>query len=319
VQDLVVNISVVVPVYKSERTLPDLVAALKPVLDEVAHEYELILVNDGSPDNSKRIMRQLAITHAWIRAINFKRNFGQHSALLCGMRAARYEITVTLDDDLQNPPDQLPKLLAKLEEGYDVVYGVPPVQQHGLARNLAGDITKLVLQSAMGADCASKIRSFRVFRTNLRDAFADYRSPSVMIDVLLSWGTKNFAWVPIRHDERQHGASNYTLAKLVTHALNMITGFTTMPLRIATINGFLFILFGLGVLAFVIVRYLIAGECVQGFPFLASIIAIFAGAQLFSLGIMGEYMARMYTKSIDRPQYVVCEEEEESRVPAKMR
>ncbi|HEY9868989.1 MAG TPA: glycosyltransferase family 2 protein [Candidatus Obscuribacterales bacterium] len=310
------NISVVVPVYNSSKTLPDLVAALHPVLDELAHEYELILVNDGSRDESAQVMERLSRLHSWIRPINFMRNYGQHSALLCGIRAARYEITVTIDDDLQNPPEEIPKLVAKLQKGYDVVYGVPVFQQHGLARNLASHVTKVVLQGAMGARNASDIRSFRAIRTQLREAFAGHQSPFVNIDALLAWGTSRFSSVRIRHDPRQDGQSNYTFGKLVTHAINMITGFSTLPLRLATIYGFLCVLFGFAVLAFVVVRYLTEGDCVQGFPFLASIIVIFAGAQLFSLGIIGEYMSRIYLRTMARPPYVVCSEsrQEESRV-----
>jgi undecaprenyl-phosphate 4-deoxy-4-formamido-L-arabinose transferase len=314
-----VNISVVVPVYNSSNTLPDLVAALHSVLDEVAFECELILVDDGSRDDSCQVMERLARLHSWIRPINFMRNYGQHSALLCGIRAARYEITVTLDDDLQNPPEEIPRLVAKLQEGYDVVYGVPVFQQHGLARNLASQVTKIVLEGAMGAASASAIRSFRAMRTHLRDAFAGHQSPYVDIDALLTWGTSRFSWVRISHRPRRVGQSNYTLSKLVTHAINMITGFSTLPLRLATIYGFVCLLFGIAVLGFVIVRYVTAGECVQGFPFLSSIIVIFAGAQLFSLGIIGEYVSRMYVRSMGQPPYVVCADSQEAEAQVALR
>jgi len=309
---VVLNISVVVPVYNGSQTLPKLVAALHPVLDELAYQYELILINDCSGDNSREVMQQLASRHSWIRPINFMRNYGQHAALLCGIRAARHEVTITMDDDLQNPPEEIPLLVSKLQEGYDVVYGVPAYQKHGLLRNLASHITKIVLQSAMGASSASKIRSFRIFRTHLRDAFANFDSPFINIDALFTWGTTRFSWVAIKHQQRQAGESNYTFSKLVAHALNMITGFSTLPLRLATINGFLCILFGMAILAYVIGSYFLSGGCVQGFPFLASIIVIFAGAQLFSLGIIGEYMARMYIRSMRQPPYMVCDQNQES-------
>src|SRR5205807_2034684 len=147
---------------------------------------------------------------------------------------------VTIDDDLQNPPEEIPKLLALLSEGYDVVYGTPQNQQHGLLRDLASLITKMILQGAMGAATARKVSAFRAFRTRLRQAFADYRSPYVSIDVLLTWGTTRFGAVTVRHDAREIGRSNYTVGKLIIHALNMVTGFSVLPLQLAGLLGFFF-------------------------------------------------------------------------------
>ena len=157
----------------------------------------------------------------------------------------------------------------------------------------------------MGVAIARQVSGFRVFRTQLRIAFADFQSPHVSIDVLLTWGTTRFAAVRVRHDLRKFGTSNYTVEKLVRHAFNMITGFSILPLQIASLVGFLFTLFGALVLFYVIGRYLIQGSSVAGFPFLASIIAIFSGAQLFALGIMGEYIARIHFRTVERPVYAV--------------
>jgi undecaprenyl-phosphate 4-deoxy-4-formamido-L-arabinose transferase len=235
------------------------------------------------------------------------RNYGQHNTLLCGIRQARYEVIVTMDDDLQHPPEEIPNLLAKLAEGYDVVYGTPQQEQHGFWRDVASQVTKLALQSTMGAETARNVSAFRAFRTRLRDAFANYQGPFVSIDVLLTWGTTRFAAIPVHHDPRRVGRSNYTFVRLVTHALNMMTGFSTWPLQLASLIGFAFTLFGLGVLVYVIGRYLIEGGSIAGFPFLASIIAIFSGAQLFALGIIGEYLARMHFRMMERPAYSVRE------------
>ena len=159
-----------------------------------------------------------------VRGIRMSRNYGQHNALLCGIRAARYPIIVTLDDDLQNPPEEIHKLIAALDEGADVVYGTPENEQHGFLRDQSSRITKLALQGAMGAETARHVSAFRAFRTRLRDAFATYRGPYVSIDVLLTWGTTKFSHIPVRHEPRAMGASNYTVRKLVTHAFNMMTG-----------------------------------------------------------------------------------------------
>jgi undecaprenyl-phosphate 4-deoxy-4-formamido-L-arabinose transferase len=233
------------------------------------------------------------------------RNYGQHNALLCGIRMASNEVIVTMDDDLQNPPEEIPKLLDKLAQGYGVVYGTPEKERHGLWRDLASVITKLALQSAMGVGVARKVGAFRAFRTQLRDAFASYQSPFVSLDVLLTWSTTRFAAVPVRHDIRKEGLSNYTFRKLVTHALNMITGFSVLPLQLASVTGFVFTFFGLLVLVYVLARFLLQGSSVPGFAFLASMIAIFSGAQLFALGIIGEYLARMHQRTMERPVYAV--------------
>ena len=301
------SISVVVPVYNSRGTLSDLATRLSTVLSELSPRFELILVNDGSRDESWSVICDLASCYDWVRGINLLRNYGQHNALLAGIRQARYEIIVTLDDDLQNPPEEISRLLDRLAEGFDVVYGTPLRQQHGLWRDSASNITKLALQGAMGAETARKVSAFRVFRTQLREAFAIYQSPFVSIDVLLTWSTTHFSSVSVRHDPRLIGQSNYTFRKLVTHALNMVTGFSTWPLQLASLIGFGFTLFGLGVLAYVIGRYLLLGYSIPGFPFLASLIAIFSGAQLFALGIMGEYLARMHFRMMERPTYAIRE------------
>jgi glycosyltransferase involved in cell wall biosynthesis len=306
--DTPVSISVVVPVYNSEPILPELVKRLQPVLTGMACEYELVLVNDGSRDQSWKVIQEQSQSHPWIRGINLMRNYGQHNALLCGIRAARFDTLVTMDDDLQHPPEEIPRLLAKLDEGFEVVYGFPEHEQHGFLRDIASGLTKLALQKSMGAETARRVSAFRAFRTQARDAFAGYHSPFVSIDVVLTWATTRFVAVQVRHDPRQTGVSNYTFGMLFRHAMNMMTGFSILPLQLANLMGFLCTLFGALVLVFVVGRYLLFGTTQQGFPFLASIIAIFSGAQLLALGIIGEYLARMHFRMMERPTYTVREE-----------
>jgi glycosyltransferase involved in cell wall biosynthesis len=300
------RISAVVPVYNGAQTLGDLVARLQNVLDVVTDGYELILVNDGSRDSSWQRIQELIRIHPWIRAFNLMKNYGQHNALLCGIRAARFETVVTLDDDLQHPPEEIPKLIAQLES-HDVVYGKPAREEHDLWRRMASHLTKLALQGAMGAETATNVSAFRVFRTGIRDAFESYRGPFVSIDVLLTWGTTAFASVTVSHLPRPAGTSNYTVRKLIRHALNMMTGFSVIPLQLASLSGFVFTLVGLILLVYVILRYFTEKNGVPGFPFLASVIIIFSGAQLFALGIIGEYLARIHFRVMDRPPYVVRE------------
>jgi glycosyltransferase involved in cell wall biosynthesis len=301
------GISAVIPVHRSERSLPLLLPRLTAVLDTVAPAHEIILVDDGSPDQSWDAIAVAAKADGRIRGIRLMRNFGQHNALLVGIRAARYQIVVTLDDDLQNPPEEIGRLLALLTDDVDVVYGSPISEKHSLWRSAASRVTKFALQEAMGAPAARSVSSFRVFRTDLRRAFERFQSPDISVDVLLTWATSRFAAIGVRQEPRSEGRSNYTFGRLVHHALNMMTGFTSRPLRVASMVGFVFTIFGVVVFAVVVVRYFIGGDSVPGFPFLASIIAIFSGVQLLILGIMGEYVARMHFRLMERPTYVVAE------------
>jgi undecaprenyl-phosphate 4-deoxy-4-formamido-L-arabinose transferase len=301
------GISIVVPVYNSEESLSPLVERLERVLPALAREYEVILVNDGSRDRSWEVAAHLARAHGRVRSINLVRNFGQHNALLAGIRAARFGIVVTMDDDLQHPPEEIGKLLERLDRGADVVYGTPGRLQHGFWRNFFSRFTKVALARAMRIDTIVDFNAFRAFRTNLREAFRSYESPHLLLDVLLSWGTSRFAAVEVEHKPRAYGRSNYTPVKLFNQAMLMLTGFSTAPLRFASSLGFFFTLFGFGVLIYVVTRYLILGGSVPGFPFLASLIAILSGAQLFALGIIGEYLARIFNRSMQRPVYVVKE------------
>lgn len=301
------TISVVVPAYNSELSLPELVRRLEPILESSSTGYELIIVDDASRDGTWRVIEQLARTNSWVRGVHLMRNYGQHNAVLCGIRLARHELVITMDDDLQHPPEEIPKLLERMTPEIDVVYGSPQEETHGLLRDLASQVTKIALQSAMGAPIARKAGPFRLLRTRVRDAFAAYDGPYVSVDVLLTWGSTRFAAVDVKHAERTLGKSNYTFGKLVVHALNMITGFSTLPLQVSSVIGFVFTVVGTLALFFILIKYLFQGGSVPGFSFLASMIAIFSGATLFSLGVMGEYLARIHARTMHHPSYSVRE------------
>jgi glycosyltransferase involved in cell wall biosynthesis len=303
--DLPPGISVVIPCYGSARSLTPLVERLRAVLPGLAPRWEIVLVDDASRDRTGEVVDELAAAHCEITAIHLMRNHGQHAALLCGIRAASFATIVTMDDDLQHPPDELPRLVAALTDEVDVVYGTPEREPHGLLRGLASRMTKRVLQGTMGAETARNVSAWRVFRTRVREAFAAYGGSFVSIDVLLTWGTQRFVAVKVRHDPRTIGASNYTVRKLFTHALNMMTGFSTLPLQIASWIGFVLTGFGFGTLALVIGRYFIEGLAPPGFTFLACLISLFSGAQLLCLGIIGEYLGRAHFRLLDRPPYVI--------------
>lgn len=302
---IVDSLSVVIPAYNSEQSLPVLLERLDALLPTIARRFEVIVVNDGCLDGTAAVVDRASLHYPWLRGLHLLRNYGQHNALLCGIRNASYDIIVTIDDDLQNPPEEMPKLLEALIDGVDVVYGYPKAESHGLLRDLASRITKFTLQTGMGVDIASRVSSYRAFRTFVRDGFSDYRGAFVSIDVLLSWGTTRFGAVPVSNPPRTLGASNYTVRKLIVHAMNMVTGFTVLPLQISSLTGFAFAMFGFLTLAYVVARYFVQGTAVPGFTFLAATFSIFSGVQLFSLGIIGEYLARMHFRLLDRPSYTV--------------
>src|SRR5581483_9161438 len=299
-------ISVVIPVYRSAAIIEKLVARLEVILQAITLEFEIVLVNDCSPDQSWTIISKLAADDPHVRGINLMRNFGQHNALLCGIRAARFDVIVTMDDDLQHPPEEVSKLLALLTgTDCDLVYGTSEHKQHGVARNLAVFITRLALRTVMGADVVERVSAFRAFKSDIVPAFRNYEGPFVSIDVLLSWGTNKVGAVQVRHEPRAEGSSGYTLRKLMTYTLNLVTGFTPLPLRLASVIGLASSAIGIVVLCYVLIRYVLHGDTVPGFPFLASIIALFSGAQLFAIGIIGEYLARMHFRTMQMPSYVV--------------
>jgi glycosyltransferase involved in cell wall biosynthesis len=298
------NCSVVIPVYKGQATLPELVQRLVSVLPDLFIDYEIILVNDDSPDQSWEVITDLAKTHSCVRGIDLMRNYGQHNATLCGVRLARYEVVITMDDDLQHPPEELHFLLEKLEEGYDVVYGLPKRLPHSWWRNLGSILTKWLVASAISLKTVRDVSAFRLFRTDLRQAFEQYDNPDVLLDVLLSWGTTRFASVQVDLQPRSVGESNYTFGRLLRMSLLYLTNFSTKPLRFSNIIGFFFTLLGFIGFIYVITVYFVEGS-VPGFPFLASAIMVFSGVQLFALGIIGEYLARVFERTAGRRPYTI--------------
>lgn len=300
-------VSVVVPIYNSAATLPALVDRVASALLPTGLKVELVLVNDGSRDTSWYVIQQLAQQYPFVHGIRLMRNFGQHNALLAGVRAARYPVIVTMDDDLEHLPEEIPLLLAELDKGYDLVYGIPKSLPHAPWRNLSSRLTKRFMARVVGVEGARYISAFRAFRTDLRLAFTGYQSPSVFLDVLLSWGTARVSVVKVRQGSRRAGRSTYSFAKLLRLAMVLLTGFSTGPLRLASFVGFGFTIFGVIVLVYVLARAILFGS-IPGFPTLASIIAIFSGAQLFALGIIGEYVAVVHSRLQERPVYVVADE-----------
>ena len=309
------GVSVVVPVYKSTTTLAELARRIREVLTARGVPYEVILVDDGSGGGTWPAIRSLARQDPAVVGLRLGRNVGQHNALVAGVRRARYPVAVTLDDDLQNPPEEIPALLDALVPGVDVVYGEPREVAQRKWRATSSVVARGVMSSALGAENASRISSFRAFRTQLRDAFVGDLGPSVSLDALLSWGTSSFTSVAVDHHPRAEGESNYGFRKLVRYAVDTATGYSALPLKVATSLGLATAAFGLVVLVWVVARVLVGGVAVPGFAFLASIVSIFAGVQLIAIGVIGEYLARMHFRIMRKPTYLVAERTDEAGTP----
>ena len=299
------GISIVVPVYRSSSSLLALAERITLTLQPVRHE--IIFVDDGSPGPTWTTIEELAASQPNVFGLRLSRRAGQHAALLAGVRAARFKLTATLDDDLQNPPEEIPKLLLALSEDFDVVYGHAETASHAPWRRLTSRLMRGMMVSILGAANGVNVSSYRVFRTRLRGGFEVALGPGISLDALLSWSTTRFTSVEVEHNQRADGESNYRFRDLLRFAVDTATGYSTAPLRMALALGLLTSMFGLVVLAWVVGRYLLVGSYVAGFPFLASIVAIFSGVQLFTLGVIGEYLARMHFRIMRKPSYVIAD------------
>lgn len=304
---MLADLSIVIPVYRSAEILPQLASRLEQVLPGLAQTFEVLLVCDGSPDNSWTVIRELAAKHKFIKGVNLAKNYGQHNALLIGIREAKHSVIVTMDDDLQHPPEEIHKLLTHLNEGYDVVYGMAEQLKHNVARNIASSSIKYMMQQMIGYENAGMTSAFRAFRTKVRDSFAAYHDKFVSIDILLTWGTSKFSRVLVQHNERHSGVSGYNIRKLLLHTVNIVTSFSSIPLQLASMLGFLFMMLGVVTVIYVLITYMINGGTVPGFTFLASLISIFSGVQLFSLGVIGEYLSRIHFRSMGQPYGIIRE------------
>lgn len=288
------KLSVVVPVFNSESTLTILVESVLK-LDFVG---ELILVDDGSSDGSWTQLQLLVRRHSGVVAIKLSRNFGQHNALLAGIRHATHEVIATLDDDLQNPPEELPKLINALTEDVDVVYGLPIKKSESIVRRIPSFLMKMTYGILLGVPSAPMISPFRVFRRSLREGFSSNGlGPNVSIDSLLSWSTTRFSSVDIEHRPRQIGKSNYSVARLVRLALDTLTTYTTKPLRIASLIG---AMIGLTTLVNHLL-FRISPANFQSPNVIPPILAI-----LLIISTLSEYVARIHNRVMGKPSYVVA-------------
>ena len=302
-----VCLSVVTPVYRSRQSLRELYRRLVTALETITPDFEILMVEDSGGDGSWELIRQLAEEDSRVRGIKLSRNFGQHAATICGISKSRGDWIVTLDDDLEQPPEAIPALYDKAREGFALVYGVYPARTHARWRNATSDIARWLFGLAIPS-LNYEYTSFRVVDRRIAVALAEFDSPFPFVDGYLSWLTNSYATVTVNHASRRHGRSNYGFRRLLIHTINIFVTFSDLPLRLATWIGIVAFLVGMGWLATILVRAILGGITVSGYASVMAGIILFGGIQLLILGIFGEYLGRMNFKSSKKPLYLVSSE-----------
>ncbi len=300
------RVSVVIPVYNGANTIGSLVRRLGEEL-ATRCDLEVVLVNDGSPDTSADVCRSLAESHGWVRFVNLARNFGEHNAVMAGLRYCSGDCAVIVDDDFQNPPSEVALLVTKLREGYDVVFSRYDVKHHHPLRNLGSRFNNAVASVLLGKDRSLYLSSFKAIDRFLIDEILKYSGPYPYIDGLVLRATSRYGTQLVEHQPRRDGESNYTATKLVHLWLNMFTNFSVLPLRLASLLGLaVAILGGVGALVFVI-EYIRNPDLPAGWASLAVLLMVLAGVQLFALGMIGKYLGRLFLMHNETPMYVARE------------
>jgi glycosyltransferase involved in cell wall biosynthesis len=297
------DLTAVIPVYGSADTLTTLTARLIEVLDATGLTYEIIFVNDDSPDGAWDVLRALHAQHPdRLSVIRLMRNFGQHNALMCGFRHARGRYVLTMDDDLQHPPEEIPKLLEAIDSrNLDVVYGRYASKQHAGWRNLGSWSLNQVFKRLFRL--SADFTAFRLMRREVVAAALTYELNFTFIDGLLAWNTTRIGSVLVHHAERQHGKSGYGARQLLSLSLNLLTNFSLLPLQATTVMGLLASGVGLSAGVYYLLLALLGQITVPGYASLISSVLFLGGVQLLALGIIGEYIGRLHLNINRKPQY----------------
>lgn len=301
-------LSIVVPVYRSESILPLLVEKLQQQLNglQLANDFELILVNDSSPDHSWKVICDLAARHPFVRGLSLRRNFGQHNATMAGLHQARGEIVVVMDDDLQHPPDAIVFMIAAIKDGYDVCYTKYTNRQHAAWKKLGSAFNDWAARHLLDKPRGLYLSSFKAMRAEVVAEIIKYDGPYAYIDGLILDVTRNINVVSISHQGRHSGEGNYNLRRSVSLWLKMATSFSILPLRLASYAGFLISVFSLIMISYVVVRKLLHPETPAGWTSLIATVLLIGGIQTLSIGILGEYLGRTYLKLNRKPQFVIA-------------
>ena len=301
------KVSFVIPCYRSEKTVEHVVAEIKSTMAESGYEYEIVLVNDCSPDNTMSTIRRLCESDNKIKGIGFARNFGHHAALMAGLRQAEGDYVVCLDDDGQTPADEVHKLLEKLEEGYDAVYAAYDHKQHSAFRNLGSKVNELMTRMMLDKPADLYISSYFAVKRFVVDDMIRYENSYPYVIGLVLRTTKNITNVFVHHREREEGSSGYTFKKLLGLWFNGFTAFSVKPLRLATCVGAFSAFVGFIYGFYTIIKKLINPDVPMGFSSTMAAIVFFGGMIMIMLGLIGEYIGRIYISLNNSPQYVIRE------------
>lgn len=311
-----VDVSVVVPVYNSAATLRELVERTFAVFESLGVRGEMVLVDDGSGDASWNVLRSIRDRRPGRATIvRLMRNYGQHNALMCGLRRARGAVVVTIDDDLQNPPEEIPKLLDALEaRDLDLVYGLYQSKRHASWRNAGSRLVNVFYRAVFGNDVT--VASFRALRRPLVESILEYDLNYTFVDGLLAWNTRRIGQTPVAHEPRREGRSGYDVRRLTVLALNLFTNFSLLPLQVVSACGLAVSACGFALALYYLGCALASEIAVPGYASTIIAILMIGGTQLLGLGIIGEYLGRLHLNVNRKPQYRVREESSSHSPPA---
>lgn len=298
-------VSIIIPVYNEEGNLPNLMGRLYPVMQGLGKPFEIIFTDDGSRDRSLAMLTEMAATYPEVRVIEFNGNFGQHMAIMAAFEVSRGEIMITLDADLQNPPEEIPKLVAEVEKGHDVVGSIRQQRQDTFFRKTASMMVNIVTRKMTGMRMSDYGCMLRAYHRNVVNNINRCQETSTFIPALAQTFAASPSEVPVAHAERAEGESKYSLYKLIRLNFDLMTGFSVVPLQLFALLGVLTSLFSVAFAVFLLVRRFIVGAEVEGVFTLFAILFFFVGITIFGIGIVGEYVGRIYQEVRRRPRYVV--------------
>lgn len=299
------EISVVIPVFNEEASLHELRARIQGALAD--EDYELVLVNDGSADRSSEILRELAHAHPEVVAVDLSRNFGQHPAVLAGFSVSRGRYVVTLDADLQNPPEEIPRVLDELRKGHDAVGTVRERRQDPWMRRQVSGLVNRVTTASLGVGMTDYGCMLRGYTRELVDEIVGLAERSAFIPALATTLARNPVEIHVAHVEREEGSSKYSPLRLMRLGFDLITGFSLLPIQLVSLTGMAIALLGVGFAAFLLLRRIIVGPEVEGVFTLFAILFAFIGVLMLGIGIVGEYVGRIYAEVRHRPVYRIRE------------
>ncbi len=298
-------LSVVVPVFEEAENIPSLHERLAAALREMGRSYEIVYVDDGSHDDSLRLLLSVAESDPRVSVVELTRNFGQHAAILAGFAQTRGEIVVTLDADLQNPPEDIGKLVAAIDEGNDVAGGVRVDRRDSFARTIPSLVINRIISGSTGTQLRDYGCMLRAYRREIVEDICRYGEKATFIPALANLFAHRVKEIPVGHAERAAGRSKYNVRKLFHLAFDLMTAFSLLPIRLVTILGGLIAALGMGFGVFLLVRRLIMGPEAEGLFTLFAILFVFVGLQILALGLIGQYIGRIYLEVRRRPPYIV--------------